>query len=104
MRADDSSEVIGDAISLLLAQHAELALAGPPPHRRLVDWMIRFQFDNECDYFETDPASPSQRIHRPDNFKDFGMTHGATNEQRAAHDCVVRISCTFRHLRIMILA
>lgn len=57
MRADDSSGVIGGAIGQLLELHAELARAAPPPPRKLVDWMIRFQFDNECDYFEIDPAA-----------------------------------------------
>jgi hypothetical protein len=48
MRADDSSGVIGDAIRDLLDLHAQLAQTVAPPFRKLVDWMIRFQFDNEC--------------------------------------------------------
>ena len=56
MRADDSSGIIGDAIRELLELHARLARTAPPPYRRLVDWMIRFQFDNECDFFEIDPV------------------------------------------------
>lgn len=56
MRADDSSGIIGDAIRELLDLHAQLARVAPPPYRKLVDWMIRFQFDNECDYFEIDPV------------------------------------------------
>lgn len=57
MRADDSSGIIGDAIRELLELHAQLAFIAPPKYRRLVDWMIRFQFDNECDFFEIDPAA-----------------------------------------------
>ena len=57
MRADDSSGIIGDAIRRMLALHPELAALAPPPRRTLLDWMTRFQFDNECDYFEIDPAA-----------------------------------------------
>ena len=56
-RADDSSGVLGDAIRQMLELHARLARSAPPPYRRLVDWMIRFQFDNECDFFEIDPVA-----------------------------------------------
>jgi hypothetical protein len=55
MRADDSSGIIGNAIRQLLGLHAQLARVAPPPYRKLVDWMIRFQF--ECDYFEIDPVA-----------------------------------------------
>jgi len=57
MRADDSSGIIGDAIRDLLDLHAQLARTVAPPFRKLVDWMIRFQFDNECDFFEIDPVT-----------------------------------------------
>ena len=57
MRADDSSGIIGDAIHDLLALHANLARTAPPPPRKLVDWMIRFQFGNDCDFFEIDPVA-----------------------------------------------
>lgn len=57
MRADDSSGIIGDAIRQLLELHAQLARTAPPPDRKLVDWMIRFQFDNECDFFTIDPVA-----------------------------------------------
>jgi len=57
MRADDSSGIIGDAIRELLDLHVQLARTSPPPYRKLVDWMIRFQFDNECDFFEIDPVA-----------------------------------------------
>lgn len=56
-RADDSSGIIGDAIKGLLALHAELTNAAPPPPARLVAWMIDFQFDGVVDYFTLDPAA-----------------------------------------------
>lgn len=56
MRADDSSGIIGDAIRDLLALHVRLACLAPPPPAKLVEWMIRFQFHNECDFFELDPV------------------------------------------------
>lgn len=57
MRADDSSGIIGGAIRDLLALHAELARTASPPWRKLVDWLIRFQFANDCDFFEIDPVA-----------------------------------------------
>ena len=57
MRADDSSGIIGNAIRDLLDLHAQLARTVRPPFRKLVDWMIRFQFHNECDFFEIDPVA-----------------------------------------------
>lgn len=57
MRADDSSGIIGDAIRDLLDLHAQVARSAEQPFRKLVDWMIRFQFDNECDFFEIDPVA-----------------------------------------------
>ena len=56
-RADDSSGIIGDAIKDLLALHAELTNAAPPPPARLVAWMIDFQFHGVVDYFTLDPAA-----------------------------------------------
>jgi len=57
MRADDSSGVIGDACRRLLDLHARLAPFAKPPAAKLVDWMIAFQFSNECDYFSIDPIA-----------------------------------------------
>jgi hypothetical protein len=57
MRADDSSGIIGDACRALLDLHIEVAARAKPPVAKLVDWMIKFQFDNECDYFHLDPVS-----------------------------------------------
>jgi hypothetical protein len=57
MRADDSSGMIGDACRDLLTLHAETATLAGPPASKLMDWMIKFQFDNECDYFTIDPVA-----------------------------------------------
>ena len=65
MRADDSSGIIGGAIRDLLNLHAQLAPIAPPPYRKLVDWMIRFQFDNECDFFEIDPVAYAPALGEP---------------------------------------
>lgn len=57
MRADDSSGIIGDACRDLLDLHASVAVQARPAAAKLVDWMVKFQFDNECDYFTLDPVS-----------------------------------------------
>jgi hypothetical protein len=57
MRADDSSGIIGDACRALLDLHPEVAARAKPAVAKLVDWMINFQFDNECDYFHLDPIA-----------------------------------------------
>jgi hypothetical protein len=57
MRADDSSGIIGDGCQGLLELHPVVAARAAPPTARLVDWMIRFQFDNACDYFHLDPVA-----------------------------------------------
>jgi tetratricopeptide (TPR) repeat protein len=57
MRADDSSGIIGDACRALLDLHPTVAARAKPPVARLVGWMMTFQFDNECDYFQLDPVA-----------------------------------------------
>jgi hypothetical protein len=57
MRADDSSGIIGDACRDLLELHPAVATRAKPLTGKLVDWMIRFQFDNDCDYFTIDPVA-----------------------------------------------
>jgi tetratricopeptide (TPR) repeat protein len=57
MRADDSSGIIGDACRDLLDLHPILAAQARPATSKLVDWMLKFQFDNECDYFTIDPVA-----------------------------------------------
>ena len=56
-RADDSSGIIGDACRRLLDLHPAAAAAAAVPPGRLVDWMIRFQFDADVDYFHLDPVA-----------------------------------------------
>jgi len=57
MRADDSSGIIGGACAALLDLHPTVAVRAEPPVAKLVDWMVSFQFDNECDYFTIDPVA-----------------------------------------------
>lgn len=56
-RADDSSGIIGDACTRLLALHPQLAASAHVPASKLVPWMLAFQFDGEVDYFELDPVA-----------------------------------------------
>jgi hypothetical protein len=56
-RADDSSGIIGDACRRLLDLHPRLAADAKVPAANLVDWMTRFQFKGEVDYFELDPVA-----------------------------------------------
>ena len=56
-RADDSSGIIGDACRRLLDLHPLVAAAARVPAAQLVDWMMKFQFDGEVDYFELDPVA-----------------------------------------------
>lgn len=57
MRADDSSGIIGDACRELLELHPVLAARARPAPAKLVTWMLKFQFDDDCDYFTLDPVS-----------------------------------------------
>lgn len=57
-RADDSSGIIGDACRRLLELHPRAAAAARVPAGKLIDWMMKFQFDeDEVDYFELDPVA-----------------------------------------------
>jgi hypothetical protein len=57
-RADDSSGIIGDACRRLVELHPQAAAAARTPFGRLIDWMMKFQFDDdEVDYFELDPVA-----------------------------------------------
>ena len=56
-RADDSSGIIGDACRRLLALHPTVASSAGVAPSKLVDWMMKFQFDGEVDYFELDPVA-----------------------------------------------
>lgn len=57
MRADDSSGIIGDACRDLLELHPIVAARARPATTKLVDWMLKFQFDDTCDYFTIDPVA-----------------------------------------------
>lgn len=54
MRCDDSAGIIGDACRRLLALHPGLAANAEVPRKKLVDWMMKFQFEQECDFFTLD--------------------------------------------------
>ena len=56
-RADDSNGVIGYLIDQLLDLHAELCTQEPPPAKKLVHWLIDFQFDGRQDFFTPDVAA-----------------------------------------------
>jgi hypothetical protein len=56
-RADDSSGIIGDACRRLLELHPKVAATGKVAPGKLVDWMMKFQFDGDVDYFELDPVA-----------------------------------------------
>ena len=61
-RADDSSGIIGDACRRLLDLHPTVAASAQVPPGRLVDWMVKFQFDGDVDYFELDPVAYSSAL------------------------------------------
>ncbi|MCL1898172.1 MAG: hypothetical protein FWG16_05060 [Micrococcales bacterium] len=56
-RADDSSGIIGDACHRLLELHPKAAAAAHAPAKKLVDWMMKFQFHGVVDYFDLDPVA-----------------------------------------------
>ncbi len=56
-RADDSSGIIGDGCRRLLALHPRAAASAGVAPSTLVDWMMKFQFDGDVDYFEIDPTA-----------------------------------------------
>lgn len=64
-RADDSSGIIGDACRRLLALHPKTAAQAGVPSGRLVDWMMKFQFEGEVDYFELDPVAYAPALGGP---------------------------------------
>ncbi len=57
MRADDSAGIIGDTCRRLVELHPVVAARADTSPDRLVEWMIRFQFEEECDYFTLDPGA-----------------------------------------------
>lgn len=61
-RADDSSGIIGDACRRLLELHPHAAADARVVPGKLVDWMIKFQFDGDVDYFELDPVAYARAL------------------------------------------
>ena len=61
-RADDSSGIIGDACHRLLELHPKAAAAAKAPMAKLIDWMMKFQFNSEVGYFELDPVAYAQTL------------------------------------------
>lgn len=62
MRADDSAGIIGDACRRLIALHPVTAAAAQVPPAKLVAWMMKFQFDEDCDYFELNPVAYARAL------------------------------------------
>jgi len=56
-RADDSDGVLGGACRALIDLHPKAAALAKPDVRKLVAWMIKFQFDGIVDYFNIDPVA-----------------------------------------------
>lgn len=79
-RADDSSGIIGDACRRLLVLHPQVAASARVAPGKLVDWMMKFQFDGDVDYFSIDPIAYAPAL------GDKGMTAYRTRlaERRAA--------------------
>lgn len=65
MRADDASGIIGDACRNLLELHPILAARARPLATKLVAWMLKFQFDDDCDYFTVDPVTYAPALGEP---------------------------------------
>lgn len=59
-RADDSSGIIGDACRRLLSLHPRVAAAAGVAPAKLVDWMMRFQFEGTSTISRSTP-SPTRR-------------------------------------------
>lgn len=55
--ADDSNGSVGMVVGELLDLHADLCTVAPPDPKKLVDWLIRFQFDGSQDFFNPDVAN-----------------------------------------------
>ena len=61
-RADDSDGVMGTACRRLIDLHPRAAAIARPDPRRLVDWMIKFQFHGVVDYFDIDVAAYAEAL------------------------------------------
>ena len=65
LHADDSNGTIGYLVDQLLALHVELCTQDPPPAKKLVDWLIDFQFDGSQDFFTPDVAAYADALGTP---------------------------------------
>lgn len=63
-RADDSSGIIGDACRRLLDLHPKAAAAAHVRPAKLIDWMIKFQFDGGTRVVAGHPIYPATRQDR----------------------------------------
>ena len=45
--------------------HPRAAALAKPPVAKLVDWMMKFQFHNDCDYFTIDPVAYAPALGEP---------------------------------------
>ena len=81
MRADDSSGIIGDVCRDLLDLHPKAAARAKPPVTKLIDWMIAFQFDNDCDFFTLDPVAYADAL-GPDGVAAYRARLGEIEERQ----------------------
>lgn len=89
LRADDSNGEIGDIIGELLELHAELCTAAPPKSRRLIDWMIAFQFDGIQDFYTINVADYAAAL-GPKGLDDFAKALDAVETGTRVEDFTVQ--------------
>lgn len=80
-RADDSSGIIGDACRRLLDLHPRAAAAAQIAPRRLMEWMLTFQFDGDVDFFDLDPLTVLP-VHR--RLVEQSLVHAGAGNYRSA--------------------
>lgn len=91
LRADDSNGEVGDIIAELLELHAEFCTAAPPKARRLIDWMIAFQFDGTQDYFTLDVAAYAAAL-GPDGLRKYAQALDAVETGTSGRDFTVQFN------------
>lgn len=98
MRADDSSGIIGDAIGRLLELHPVVAAEAQVSPAKLVRWMLRFQFEEECDFFHLDPVAYAPAL------GDVGMHRyrAEIDRVRAEYESSADSSIPFSHTRFLL--
>jgi hypothetical protein len=98
-RADDSSGIIGDACRRLLALHPIAAASAKVAPAKLVDWMMKFQFEGDVDYLELDPVAYASRLGQTgmDTYRNrLEMVRASVGTEPAGSD---RWAGPFRHER-----